>query len=115
GWCCLDGKIYPVSEGCCEEFGGRFFRTREEAEEFCANGQGELKIRDLKSPDWAKYVGQTVAIEGIFVRDPLPMLVTDHARSSERRGLGLRRATVEHSIQQGGAWADSVRQCPSLR
>jgi hypothetical protein len=36
GWCCLNGKIYHVSEGCCERFGGRFFRTREEAEEFCS-------------------------------------------------------------------------------
>jgi hypothetical protein len=36
-----------------------------------------LKIPDLKGPNWADYVGQAITIEGIFVRDPLPMLVTD--------------------------------------
>jgi len=80
GWCCLDGKIYPVSEACCEEFGGRFFRTREEAEEFCQPDKadtGELTIPDLKGPNWPDYVDQTVTVEGIFVRDPLPMLVTE--------------------------------------
>ena len=34
-------------------------------------------IRNLKSPAWEQYVGQTVTVEGIFVRDPLPMLVTN--------------------------------------
>lgn len=36
-----------------------------------------LTIKDLKVPDWEKFVNKTVVIEGIFVRDPLPMLVTD--------------------------------------
>jgi hypothetical protein len=77
GYCCLDGNIYPVTEGCCEEFGGRFFRTREEAEEYCTGDQKRLNISDLKGPKWPDYVGQTVTVEGIFVRDPLPMLVTN--------------------------------------
>ena len=34
-------------------------------------------IEDLKGPDWEKYVGKSVTVEAIFVRDPLPMLVTD--------------------------------------
>ncbi len=34
-------------------------------------------IEHLKGPEWSRYVGKTVAVEGIFVRDPLPMLVTD--------------------------------------
>lgn len=34
-------------------------------------------IGHLKGPEWSRYVGKTVAVEGIFVRDPLPMLVTD--------------------------------------
>jgi len=45
----------------------------------CA-GPGEeeqLSISDLKGPDWMEYVGTVVTVEGIFVRDPLPMLVTD--------------------------------------
>jgi parallel beta-helix repeat protein len=40
-------------------------------------GKPDLKISDLKGPDWSKYVGKEVTVEGIFVRDPLPMLVTD--------------------------------------
>jgi len=77
GFCCLKGKIYPATAACCEEFGGRFFRTREEAEEFCRGDSDELTIPDLKGPNWAEYVGQTITVEGIFARDPLPMLVTD--------------------------------------
>jgi hypothetical protein len=34
-------------------------------------------IKDLKGPEWQKYVGKSVTVEAIFVRDPLPMLVTD--------------------------------------
>lgn len=34
-------------------------------------------IGHLKGPEWSKYVDKTVVVEGIFVRDPLPMLVTD--------------------------------------
>ncbi len=34
-------------------------------------------IEHLKGPEWSRYVGKTVTVEGIFVRDPLPMLVTD--------------------------------------
>jgi len=34
-------------------------------------------IGHLKGPEWSRYVGKTVTVEGIFVRDPLPMLVTD--------------------------------------
>lgn len=40
------------------------------------NCQGP-RIEDLKGPDWEKYVGKSVTVEAIFVRDPLPMLVTD--------------------------------------
>jgi hypothetical protein len=79
GWCCLDKEVFPASPGECEERGGRFFAAREEAEEHCAAGPGPgmLSIPDLKRPGWEKYVGKTVIIEGIFVRDPIPMLVTD--------------------------------------
>jgi hypothetical protein len=34
-------------------------------------------IRELKGPEWERFLDQTVTVEGIFVRDPLPMLVTD--------------------------------------
>jgi len=34
-------------------------------------------IEDLKGPEWENYIGETVTVEGIFVRDPLPMLVTN--------------------------------------
>lgn len=34
-------------------------------------------IGHLKGPEWSRYIGKTVIVEGIFVRDPLPMLVTD--------------------------------------
>jgi hypothetical protein len=36
-----------------------------------------VAIADLKGDDWRRFVGETVTVEGIFVRDPLPMLVTD--------------------------------------
>jgi hypothetical protein len=79
GWCCLNREVFPASPRECEERGGRFFATREEAEEHCAvrPGPGILQIPDLKRPGWEKYAGKTVTIEGIFVRDPVPMLVTD--------------------------------------
>ena len=34
-------------------------------------------IAELKGLDWDGFLGQQVAVEGVFVRDPLPMLVTD--------------------------------------
>lgn len=34
-------------------------------------------IAELKGPQWREFVGKTVTIEAIYVRDPLPMLVTD--------------------------------------
>lgn len=34
-------------------------------------------IGHLKGPEWSEYIGKTVTIEGILVRDPLPMLVTN--------------------------------------
>jgi hypothetical protein len=82
GWCCHDGKVFPASPRECEERGGRFFATREEAEAHCREkhpepGPGILQIPDLKRPGWEKYAGKTVTIEGIFVRDPIPMLVSD--------------------------------------
>jgi hypothetical protein len=79
GWCCHDGKMFPATPEECRERGGQFFNTREEAEEHCAvrPGPGILQIPDLKRHGWEKYVGKTVTIEGIFVRDPVPMLVTD--------------------------------------
>lgn len=43
----------------------------------CPIEKQDLKISDLKGPDWSNYVGKEVTVEGIFVRDPLPMLVTD--------------------------------------
>jgi hypothetical protein len=33
-------------------------------------------IADLKGKGWQGYIGKTVTVEGIFVADPLPMLVT---------------------------------------
>jgi hypothetical protein len=82
GWCCHEGNVFPASPEECRERGGQFFPTREEAEEHCREkhpepGPGILQIPDLKRPGWQKYAGKTVTIEGIFVRDPLPMLVTD--------------------------------------
>jgi len=43
----------------------------------CSIEKPDLKISDLKGPEWSNYVGKEVTVEGIFVRDPLPMLVTD--------------------------------------
>lgn len=80
GWCCQDGDVFMASANQCKEQGGKFFKTREEAEEFCQAGKadlGELEISDLKGPNWKNYVDRTVTVEGIFVRDPLPMLVTE--------------------------------------
>ncbi len=37
----------------------------------------EVAIEDLKGPEWKKYVGETVTVKGVFVRDPSPVLVTD--------------------------------------
>jgi hypothetical protein len=36
-----------------------------------------VTIADLKGPGWDRYLDKIVTVEGIFVRDPLPMLVTD--------------------------------------
>ena len=36
-----------------------------------------IDIEDLKGIDWEWFLGREVAVEGVFVRDPLPMLVTD--------------------------------------
>jgi hypothetical protein len=36
-----------------------------------------VPIAKLKVPEWEEFVGQEVTVEGIFVRDPLPMLVTE--------------------------------------
>jgi hypothetical protein len=77
GWCCLDNEVFPSSEPECVEREGRFFTTQGEAEDYCQTGIEQPTIRELKGPDWRKYVGTTVTIEGIFVRDPLPMLITD--------------------------------------
>ncbi len=77
GWCCLNGEVFPAPGDECAERGGRFFTTKKEAESYCTGGPGQPKIGDLKGPGWEKYVGKTVTLEGIFVRDPLPMLVTD--------------------------------------
>jgi hypothetical protein len=48
----------------------------------CAKSPAQRPIRtvaiaELKGPDWEDYVGRVAEVEGIFVRDPLPMLVTD--------------------------------------
>ena len=82
GWCCHDGEVFPANPEECRERGGHFFPSREEAEEHCREkphepGPGILQIPDLKRPGWEKYAGKTVTVEGIFVRDPLPMLITD--------------------------------------
>ena len=37
----------------------------------------EVAIPDLKGPRCADYLGKTVTMEGIFVKDPVPMLVTN--------------------------------------
>jgi len=47
------------------------------AEEEEEEEEEQLSISDLKGPDWMKYVGTVVTVEGIFVRDPIPMLLTD--------------------------------------
>ena len=39
--------------------------------------EGTLTIGDLKGPNWREYIGKKVSVEGIFVRDSVPMLVTD--------------------------------------
>jgi len=36
-----------------------------------------VPIARLKVPEWEEFAGQEVTVEGIFVRDPLPMLVTE--------------------------------------
>jgi len=36
-----------------------------------------VDIADLKGLDWEDFLGQQVMVEGVFVRDPQPMLVTD--------------------------------------
>jgi len=82
GWCCHEGEVFPANPEECHERGGHFFPTREEAEEHCREKPHEpgpriLQIPDLKRPGWQKYAGKTITIEGIFVRDPLPMLITD--------------------------------------
>ncbi len=35
-----------------------------------------VNIMELKGPDWQDYIDKEVTVEGIFVKDPLPMLVT---------------------------------------
>ena len=77
GWCCLNGEVFASTEPECLEGGGHFFATQEEAEEYCRGGLEQPSISDLKGPDWTRYVGTVVTVEGIFVRDPLPMLVTN--------------------------------------
>jgi len=75
GWCCFNGEVFPSTEAGCLEMGGYFFVTDGEAEDFCRR---EIpSISHLKGPDWMIYTGTVVTIEGIFVRDPLPMLVVD--------------------------------------
>ena len=34
-------------------------------------------IEELKSPGGSKFIGKSATVEGIFVKDPFPMLVTD--------------------------------------
>lgn len=36
-----------------------------------------ITIPELKGPAMERYIGETVTVEAIFVRDPVPMLVTD--------------------------------------
>jgi len=50
GWCCLNGNIYSAGEACCEAFGGRFFKTREEAEKFCRKVPPGPSYDDQKDP-----------------------------------------------------------------
>jgi len=38
-----------------------------------------VAIPKLKGIDWSDFMGDQVTVEGVFVRDPLPMLVTDLA------------------------------------
>ncbi len=41
-----------------------------------ANIPQHSSIREIKGPEWNRQAGKTVTVEGIFVRDPLPMLVS---------------------------------------
>ena len=36
-----------------------------------------VMIRDLKGADWKRYAGKAATVQGIFTKDPLPMLVTE--------------------------------------
>jgi len=62
GWCCLDGQVYPVGASCCQELGGRFFRTREEAERFCKPKLPDLIAQELVVSPKRLYVGEEVAV-----------------------------------------------------
>jgi len=77
GWCCDNAEIFPTSEPECSERGGHFFATEEEAAEACLGMREGLSIPDLKGRNWLRHIGELVTIEGIFVRDPIPILVTD--------------------------------------
>jgi len=47
----------------------------------CGGGGIELPdikdIADIKGDNWQDFVGQSVTVEGVFVTDPVPMIVTD--------------------------------------
>ncbi len=76
-WCCHKGQISSASESQCAARGGRFFISRADASANCAGVPDQPSIIDLKGSNWKAYVDQVVTIEGVFVADPVPMLVTD--------------------------------------
>jgi hypothetical protein len=51
--------------------------------DFAVFDLGNVTIESLKGPEGSNYIGRKVTIEGIFVSDSLPMLVTDLERVKE--------------------------------
>ena len=45
---------------------------------FFLNCQNKIvTIKEVKGTDWEQYIGKPISVEGIFVKDTIPMLVTD--------------------------------------
>jgi hypothetical protein len=79
--------VFRASESECTVRGGHLVSTiyggdgrtlsPDEALAICAGAAGKPAISDLKGPSWRSYIGQVVTINGVFVADTVPMLVTD--------------------------------------
>ena len=112
GWCCLEGEVFPAIKEECIERGGLFFASQEEAEDACLGAREGPSIPVLKGPNWMQFVGELVTIEGIFVRDPLPMLITDlevvlvNTRMPDTEYIVLLGGLAEEldPRENGGAW-----------